>query len=802
MLLELRHAARSLLRRPGTALAVTAILALGMAASTAAFTLVNGLLLRRLPFPHPERLTAAYATTLATGARYGVSYPDFQEWRAETGAFEELAAYARRDLAVAFGNRAERQPAEFVTAGYFDLLGARPLRGGWFAAGGDPRQCVISEGFWRARLGAPEDIVGAKLLVGGAPFTVAGVARAGFTGYSFAADLWLPIEAHGLAEPKFREAAFDRARDIHWLRVLGRRKPGVTIERATAELAAIAARQERAYPHANRGRGAAAADAHALAASGARSSVVLLAAATAVLMLIACVSAAGILLAGMAARERELQVRVSLGATPARLVRELAVEPALLALAAVVLAVPLARAILGGGILPVELPRFVNPAPDARVFAFVAALGALAVAFAALAPALRAVRAARLTSSARGATASLRATRLQNVFVAAQFGLMVLLLAAAGVLARTLDALSRSETGFEASRVAELRADFSAERYRAAGRALLLDDLLPRLAALPGVAVASLASGDPLVEAGIQRGFFVPGSPPISQAASDAVYCQDLAPGYFRALGIPLRAGRDFTRADAAGAPGVAIVSETFARRFFDGDALGKAVSFGSPEQPHRPMTIVGVAADTKLLSLAEAPGDLAAVYTPLLQAEFAGELSLILRSATPGPSVAAARTVLERFDRTAPVIAGATLEGRLAQSLATPRARAALLGAFGLFAVVLGAAGSFGVAARAVLDRRREFGVRLALGATPEGVLRLALARGLAWPLAGIVGGLGLAWPAARLLEGFVYRVKPFDPWTVSAVIAGALAIAAAAPLVPAWRASRVDPLRALAEQ
>lgn len=801
MFLELRHAVRSLLRRPLTSLAVTAILALGMAASTAAFTLVNGLLLRRLPFPQPDRLTAVYATTVAAGTRHGVSYPNFQEWRAEAGTFEELAAYARRDVAVAFGNRTERQPAEFVSAAYFDLLGARPLRGGWFAAGGDPRQCVISEGFWRERLGAPDDIVGAKLLVGGAPFTVAGVAREGFAGYSFAADLWLPIEAHGLAEPKFQPAAFDRARDIHWLRVLGRRKPGVTIERASAEVAAIAARQERTYPAANRGRGAAAADAHTLAASGARSSVALLAAATGVLMLIACVSAAGILLAGMAARERELQVRVSLGATPARLIRELAVEPALLALAAVALAVPLARAILRGGILPVELPRFVNPAPDARVFAFAAALGALAVAFAAFAPAVRAVRAARLTSSARGATASLPTTRLQNGFVAAQFGLMVLLLAAAGVLARTLDALSRTETGFETSSVSVLRADFSAERYRAAGRALLLDDLLPRLAALPGVAAASLASGDPLVEAGIQRGFVITGRPPVSPAAAETVYCQDLAPGYFAAMGIPLRAGRDFTRRDAAGAPGVAIVSETFARRFFSGDALGKAMSFGSPERPHRPMTVVGVVADTKLLSLAETPGDLAAVYTPLLQAEFAGELSLILRSANPGPSLAAARTVVERFDRMAPVIAGATLEGRLAGSLAAPRARAVLLGAFALFAVLLAAAGSFGVAARAALDRRREFGVRLALGATPEGVLRLALVRGLAWPLAGVAGGLGFAWPAARLLEGFVYRMKPFDPWTVLGVIAAAVAIAAAAPLVPAWRASRVDPLRALAE-
>lgn len=802
MLLELRHAARSLLRRPLTSLAVTAILALGMAASTAAFTLVNGLLLRRLPFPHPERLTAAYATTLASGVRHGVSYPDFREWRAEAGAFEELAAFARRDVAVAFGNRTERQPAEFVSAGYFDLLGARPLRGGWFAAGGDPRQCVISEGFWRARLGAPEDIVGAKLVVGGSPFTIAGVARAGFAGYSFAADLWLPIEAHGLAEPKFREAAFDRARDIHWLRVLGRRKPGVTIERATAELAALAARQERAYPHANRGRGAAAADAQALAASGARSSVVLLAAATGVLMLIACVSAAGILLAGMAARERELQVRVSLGATPARLVRELAVEPALLAVAAVALALPLARAILGGGILPVELPRFVNPAPDARVFAFVAALGALAVAFAAFAPALRAVRAARLASSVRGATASLRATRLQNGFVAAQFGLMVLLLAAAGVLARTLDALSRSDTGFAAAQVAVLRADFSAGRYGAGGRALLLDDLLPRLAALPGVTAASLASGDPLVEAGIQRGFVITGRPPVEPAAAEAVYCQDLAPGYFAAMGIPLRAGRDFTRADAAGAPGAAIVSETFARRFFGGDALGKAMSFGSSERPHRPMTVVGVAADTKLLSLTEAPGDLAAVYTPLLQADFAGEMSLLLRSANPGGSLQAARLVLERFDGMAPVIEGATLEGRLAESLASPRARAALLGAFGLFAVVLGAAGSFGVAARAAQERRREFGVRLALGATPRGVLRLALWRGVAWPLGGIALGLVLAWPAARLLQGFVFRVKPFDPWTVLGVMAGAAVVAVAAPLIPAWRASRVDPLRALAEQ
>jgi putative ABC transport system permease protein len=800
---DLRFASRMLLRNPGFSLVCVLTLSLGIGANTAIFSVVNAVLLRPLPFPQPERLVLIWATDARRSATEDVaSYPDFADWRERSRSFERMAAFTTRGMTIVGRDETDLVDAVQATPGFFELLGGVPALGRTFrpdeGSAGAPHVAVLSDSGWKRFFAGRTDVLGQSLRVNEETYTVIGVMAPGFR---FSLSSRQPEQIYVPLLP-------DPDRDHGFLRVLGRLRPGVRLAVAQAEMDLVTGALAQQYPGSLREVGSRIVPLLDALAGRVRAGLAILLGVVALVLLIACTNVASLLLARNASRQRELALRAALGASRLRLLQQSIAESLVLAVAGGALGLLLAHgtARLLARMLArnFPIPRIESTGTDAWVlgFAFLLSLVTGLVFGAAFAPVSAAANLDRsLRESGRTMAGGAKGRRLRGALVVLETALALVLLAAAGLLLRNLWILRNTAPGFDTRNLLTVSLSLPKNRYaQFSERRRFFDDLLQRAEALPGVRSAALVADLPLGNGSDSLLFHIPGRPdPPSERGYTANF-NIVSPGYFRTMAIPVRAGREFTPRDAAGAPGVAVINETAARRLWPGeDPVGKAILLPDDNGPGRLLTVAGVAADVRQASLGTAPEP--EIFLNSMQpAPDWPWLTLVLRTAEDPAQLAGAVKGLPRsIDRDVPIAAVLTLDEVLSASLAEPRVYTLLIGVFAALALTLSAVGLYGVVSYTVAQRTSEMGIRLALGAGRRSVVRLVLRQGLALALTGTAIGLAAALGVSRLLAHVLPAARPNDPLTLSAVAALLIGVALAAAYLPARRASRVDPTIAL---
>ena len=796
---DLRYAARGLFRQPAFALTAILTLALGIGATTAMFSVVNAVVLRPLPYPEPGRIVAVTNFWTKTGVRAtNVSAPDFHDWKAESRSFDALAYFAGGEVSVTLNGAGEYASVYRVTPGFFETLGARAAAGRLFAAdesrAGGPLAAVITDAFWRKQFSADPGAVGSTLKFGDRFFTIVGVLDPGIR-YPARADIYAP--AWIVPETPSRSG--------HNYRVIGRLKPDVSVAQAQMEMTAIAKRLEEQYPNSNAAKSVMVLPLQDLVVGDTRLTLYVLLAAVGLVLLIACANVANLLLARSTSREREMVVRAAVGAGRGRLIRQLLTESVLLALLAGAAGMWLGRlGVLGlVALAPPDLPRLDEIRIDSVVLGFSLLMALVASVLFGLAPALQVSRVQLvdgLRQGGKGSSIGSRGGWARSAFVVAEVALAVVLVFGAGLLGRSLVELASVQMGFVAEQLLVLRTAVPVRSFQDASRATAFyRDLLADLRAVPGVAAVGAVTSLP-TSIRSNGGYWLEGGPGPDQTgvrAPQALFIVS-TPDYFRALRIPVSRGRDFNDGDRQDAPFVAIVNEALVRASFpDQDPIGRRIRCGLDTLEY--MTIVGVVADVRTAGPARNPQP--EIYMPYEQHPGpATALDIVARSESADPlSLAATMTRMIR-DRNPDVpVRATTMQGTLETASAAPRFRTFLLVVFAAVALLLALAGVYGVMAYTVSQRLPELGVRVALGATPQHVMRLVLGYGARLAAAGLVIGLALSIAAGRLLQGLLFNVTPRDPVMLALVTTTVALATLAACYVPGRRAVRVDPMLAL---
>ena len=793
---DLRYAWRQMARSPGFAVVAVLTLGLGIGANTAIFSVVNAVLLRPLPYPEPSNLVDV-AERRPNGAPNVVSYPNFLDWQ-KAGALESMALCRTLWLNIGGAERPERIVGALVSAEYFRVLGLAPAAGRYFLQGEDTpgrdRLAVISHGLWQRRFGADPAIVGRSLTVDGRGLTVIGVATPGFR-FPEDAELWMPVS---LDDPGLLEA-----RGLHAYQVIGRLGAGRTLADATARLQAVASRLAAGYPESNRGWGVAVTPLHESLVEDLRPTLLLLQGAVAFVLLIASANVAGMMLARGAARQRELSIRAALGARRRQLVRQLLTETVLLTLVGGVLGVGLAT--WGVDALLALGPEVLRPTDasvlDGTVLAVTFGVAALTNLVFGLLPAVQTAKRggeASLHESGR-TTGGMDRQRTRRLLVAGEIALALLLLIGAGLMLRSFRHLLAVDPGFQTAKVVSARLALPRTGRDTAEIIGFYRDLVDRARALPGVSAAAAVGFLPLSREGARYSFEVEGQPfPEPQQRPSSSF-NVVTPGYFGTIDIPLLEGRDFGPQDGWNAPYVAVVNQTLARRFWPGEsALGKRLTFDdNPDEASDWLTVVGVVGDVRHRSLVEEI--LPQIYAPQAQVGQAEMALLVRTSLEPGLVAASIRGVVASLDPEVPVSDIHQLVQLRDASISTDRFRTLVIGAFGVLALALAVIGVYGVISYGVVQRTREIGIRVALGARRAEILRLVMGQGVRLVLLGLGSGLVAAWGLSRVLASQLYGVSAQDPLTYLAVAAFLGAVALVATWVPAHRATQVDPTRSL---
>jgi putative ABC transport system permease protein len=795
LLQDIRFAVRSLRRQPAFATLAVGTLALGIGANAAIFSVVNAVLLRPLSYSQPDRIVAVTTLWRKSGLRGTVSGPDFHDWHDITSSFDAMAYYTGGETSVSVAGAAEYGTAIRVTPGFFRVFGVAAqigrLLGPADETPGSPLAAVVSYDLWMRRLGAQPGALGRTVTFGERVFTIVGVMPDGFR-FPGRAEIWFPA----WVQPE------TASRSAHNYRVVARLKDGVTVAQAQAEMTALAARLETAYPASNDGKSAAVVPLQDQLVGDTSATLYLLAGAVALVLLVACANVANLLLARATARANELGVRAALGAGRARLVAQLVTESVMLALMSGILGLAALLAIA-----PPGLPRLSEVSVDGRVLTFALAASVASSLLFGVLPALQASQVdlqTTLRQGGRGGALGGGGSRLRSVLVVAEIALAVALVVGASLLIRSFLALDRVDLGFGRERLLVLETSVPSRDVEGARRATAFyADVLPRLAALPGVSSVAGIRGLPTARARFGQdsngGYWLEGGqdPGVVGIRLPQAVFTVVTPDYFKTMAIPLRLGRDFSVRDREDRPFVAIVNEALARQALgDVDPLGRRIACGLDSSEF--MTIVGVSGNVRSYDPSQPP--LPEIYMPFLQhPRTATALTVIARTA--GEPLRMANAFQERIrtsNADVPVRAS-TMTQALSVSVATPRFRTLLVGAFAALALILAIAGVYGVMAYAVSRRTAEIGVRMAMGAAADDILALVMAQGLRLALAGITIGCALAYALAQLLRGMLFAVAPADPLVFVAVPIALLATAAAATAVPALRAARVDPIQAL---
>jgi predicted permease len=807
LLKDIQYGFRNLVKRPSYTAIALITLALGIGANTAIFSLISTVLLRPLPVSHPEQLVEVYGT-LHQGADYTIqSYLNYKDYRDRNNVFSSLMSYRFAPMSVSHDNRNERVWGYLVSGNYFDTLGIQPFLGRYFLPEEDRTPdsnpvAVITYACWQKRFASTQNIAGQHLRINNRLFTIIGVTPDGFRGteVAYAPEVFVPNMMAQVIEPG---SSWLDQRDSDNLFVVGRLKAGVNTAQAESALRIITDQLGREYPQENAGRGVRLLT-PGLFIPDIRNSVIsfsgVLMGVVALVLLLACVNLANLLLARATERRKELAIRVALGASRARLVRQLITEAVMLSLGGGLGGLLIAmwlNALVSSMKLPTDLALVIDLHLDWRVltFGFVVSL-VTGISFGLL-PALQSSRPDLVPAlKDEKSMAGFRGSHLRNALVVAQVALSLILLVCAGLVVRSLQVAQSTRPGFNPENAVALSFDLGLQGYSEEKGQAFQKQVLERAPSVPGVRSAALVGTLPLSLDYSSTTIYVEGQPVTGSTNLPLAVPNVISPNYFRTMEIPLR-GRDFSEFDSKEESRVAIVNETFARRLFPGrEAIGGRFNFDGPDKPF--WEIVGVAADGKYNSLGEDPK--AAFYRPLFR-NYSSGVSLVARTATPDPEAAISglRNELLRLDSTLPVYNVKTLTEHMSLPLFPFRMAAAVLGSFGVLAIVLAAIGIYGVMSYVVAGRTREVGVRVALGASRSNVLFLIMRQGMSLALIGLVVGLLASFAVAQLLVKVLFGVSPADPLTFAGVAILLALVAALACYVPARRAMKVDPLEAL---
>jgi len=802
---DIRFGVRTLVRSPATSVVALLTLALGIGANTALFSVVNGVLLKPLPYPQPDRLVLVMESDPVRGfPRYPVAPPNFDDWRRQSEVFEAMAAIRERRFNLTGGERPETLAGASVTPEFLRVMGIRPVLGRGFLAEegrpGGPKVAVLSHGLWRRRFGSDPGILSRQVQIDGESTTVIGVLPPRFDLPS-KSEIWLPLVWDFKPE----------TRGGHFLIALGRLKPGVSLERARTEMAALAARLERQYPETNTGWTTIVLPLHGILVEEVRPALLLLLGAVAFVLLIACANVANLLLTRLASREREIAVRTALGAGRARLVRQMVTES--LVLFGIGGALGLLLAVWSTQVLVAlygkDLPRQEEIGLDGRVLLFTLALSLGTGLLFGLAPALSANRGrlfGALKEGGRAVAGGARGRLVRRLLVVGEVAVALILLVGAGLLLRSFSRLRTVDPGFRPEGVLTAEIALPAKKFSDDERRIVFTrELLERLRAIPGVESADTVLPLPLSGYDYLRAYVVQGRPEPPPGQETTANVRLVTPGFFQTLGIRVLQGRVFTPQDGPASVPVILVNKTMADRTWPGESpLGRRLTLGGsgPRSEWIWNEVVGVVADIHHQTLDQEAG--AEIYVPQLQNPVGGPLSILLKtSGEPGRLAGAVREAVRSIDADLPVERVRTLESLVAESLAGSRFQAVLLGIFAGAALFLAAIGVYGVISDAVTHRTHEIGIRMALGARRPDVVRLVVRQGMALVLAGV--GLGLAvavlllWELSDRAGVYLYRGRALDPVTLGTVPLVLLAVALVANWLPARRATRVEPSVAL---
>lgn len=794
---DLRFGVRSLRRRPAYALVAVATLGVGMGASSAMFSIVNGVVLLPLPFPEPDRLVRVYDTDLARGRTSSTSSPaNFVDWRDQQRAFAGLEAYVNGELALTDVQPPESFRGAAVSAGWFGTLGTLPALGRPFTRDeetfGNHRVAIVSHGLWQNYLGGDPGAVGRSLSLEGESYTVVGVMPPGFAFPTPDAQLWTPL-------------AFDfdvsTSRGVHFITVIGRLAPGASVEAAEADLSVLMGRLAEAHPEQLAGWGVRLESLHQSIVGDVRPRILLFFGAVGLVLLVAVVNVANLAMARAVTRFREFAVRAAMGAGRWRLVRQLMAESVLLSAAGGIVGLLLATltlravAAFAGG----SIPRLENVSIDAWALAFAAMLSLAIGAALGVVPAIRAVRPGLsrvLREGGRGAGTGRGQHRLRGGFVVAQIALALLLAVGAGLLVRSFASLTAVDPGYRTARALTATVAAPSSRYpNPADRSRLFRDLTERLGAIPGVVSAAATTQLPLEGYGINFSYWLAGDdvPPSERPNGDF---RVVTPGYFETMGIPMLAGRPFTAGDAEDAPPVIVIDEALARlHFVNSDPIGQQMVLSYGEEV--PRTIVGVVGDVRQRALDAQPSP--GYYLPLAQVTWSSMRFVLRASVAPASLAEPLRREVAAVDPLLAVRDVRTLDERFTASVGSPRFNTFLLAAFALVAVALAVSGIYSVMSYVVSQRTHEIGVRMALGARAGDVRRSVSWSGLRLAAIGVAIGLAAALTLTRVLSALLFGISPLDPVTFAAAPLAFLAIAWLSGYLPARRASGVDPVIAL---
>jgi putative ABC transport system permease protein len=796
LLKDLRFGLRTLLKRPGFTLVTVLTLALGIGANTAIFSVVDAVLLRPLPFKDADRLVIVYETTKAE-ARAFVSVPNLRDYRDASRSFESFASFVPQSVNLTGTGEPERVVGAFATSSFFHVLGVTASRGRVLLpeddAEGGGLVAVLGYEFWRRRFGADPGVVGRTLTLNGEPYTVVGVMPEGFDFSGSMPDVLMPAQKW----PNYKVA---RAAHNSW--VVARMKPGATREAAEEELRRLARGLEEAYPEDNRGRTVTVVGLHEQIVEDIRPALLVLLGAVALILLIACANIANLLLARGAARQKEVALRAALGASRARLLRQLLTETLLLALAGGVAGVVLAQwgvdALLA--LSPTSLPAPQGVHVDARMLGFSLALSLLTGLVFGIVPALQLSKADVNTNLKEGGGGAVGEGRgragLRGAFVVSQVALSLVLLVGAGLLLNSFYRLLRVSPGFDPHNLLTMEYRVPKNRYPKGEQQWAFHrEVVERAGRVPGVESAAVIRGLPFSGNGGSITYAVPERPAPPRGQEPKALENAVDPNYLSTVGLPLIRGRNFNEHDTTDSPPVVLVNRTMAETLWPGeDPLGKRLEFPDVKTM---ATVVGVVGDAKQYDIAEQQRP--QVYTAYAQNPhiFA---TLVVRSAVEPLSLTeSVKKAVWSVDPEQPVWRVRTLEATLAQNVADRRFILSLMACFALLAVLLTALGLYGVISYSVAQRTHEIGVRMALGAQRRDVLRLVLRQGMLLTALGVVCGLGAAFALTRLMAGLLYGVSAADPLTYAGVALLLGAVALVSCLLPARRATKVDPMVAL---
>jgi len=794
---DLRYGIRSLAKHPGFTAVALITLALGIGANTAIFSVVHAVLLRPLPFDDPDRIVWLW-DTLPQGPTAPTSLPDFLGWRDQNQSFENLSAYQSGNMFIDAGDGSTDTPVGLVTPELFSIFHVNPVLGRTFTyeetQPGRFRVAVLSHSMWQNRFGSDPNVLSRTIQLNGTTYTIIGVMAPGFS-YPDRAELWRPLPI----DP----AKLDPG--PHYLKVVGRLKRGVALSQAQADMSVIAAQLSQQYKEKNAGHGIKLEPLTKVIVGDVGLALYVLMGAVGFVLLIACANLANLMLARVGARQKEIALRTALGASRLRIVRQLLIESVTLAVAGGVLGLLLA---FWGVSWVISLsadtiPRSREIAIDPTVAVFTLLVSVVTGVLFGLAPALQVSR-PNLTDALKESgrsTAGLRRNRLRSALVLSEVALSLVLLVGAGLMIRSFAKLNDVDPGFKPDQVLTMGVSLLRAKYPEDQQVTqAFSQILERTTNTPGVVSAAAVSSLPLTGSNITDSFTIEGRPPIAKETEPSTEYLIVTPRYFESMGIPLLSGRDFAPTDTRQSPNVAIINDVFARRHFAGEnPLGHRLKLQGQERD--PLLIIGVVANVRTLALDEPP-------TPELYVSFLQDpLSLEQRSMTivarsqSGPAAIAGpvRAAVTSVDKSIPVYALKTLPEHMRESLARRRFNLILLTVFSCVALALAAVGIYGVISYGVTQRTHEMGIRMALGAKPRDVLKLVVRQAMLLALGGVGFGLIASFALTRLMKGLLFSVSVTDPITFVAIAMLMSFIALVACVIPARRATKVDPLVAL---